>query len=143
MSSNVQEVLERCENRTVLFDNQTKDEVKRIQQVNQLMKLVQNVVVQNGGLPYTNELFIEMQKQAAQLKLDSLTSKSAANQELIDLKEEIKKSEEQLELITEMLTAELKEQLKAEEAARWKAEVAREIEELRKQVAAKGSCSIV
>jgi hypothetical protein len=35
------------------------DEGKRVKQVEQLLPLVNKVVEQNGGRPYTNELFAE------------------------------------------------------------------------------------
>lgn len=57
----MQEILSLCENRRVLFDNKTKDEFKRAEQVQQLLSLVNMVIVQNGGKPYTDELFVELQ----------------------------------------------------------------------------------
>ena len=50
-----------CKNRRVLFDNKTKDEKKKVQQVQELLSLVNKVIVQNGGRPYTDELFTELQ----------------------------------------------------------------------------------
>ena len=44
----------------MLFDNKTKNESKRINQVQQLLSLVNNVIVKNGGHPYTNEIFAEV-----------------------------------------------------------------------------------
>lgn len=49
-----------CKNRLVLFDNKTKDESKRVEQVQQLLFLVNMVIAQNGGQPYTDELFTEL-----------------------------------------------------------------------------------
>lgn len=45
----------------MLFDNKTKDEGKRVEQVEQLLSLVNRVIAQNGGQPYTynDELFAE------------------------------------------------------------------------------------
>ena len=48
-----------CKNRVVLFDNKTKDESKRVEQVEKLVSLVNMVVEQNGGRSYTDELFAE------------------------------------------------------------------------------------
>lgn len=56
----MQEILTLCKNRLVLFDNKTKDEFKRTEQVQQLLSLVNVVLVQNGGQPYTDELFAEL-----------------------------------------------------------------------------------
>ena len=49
-----------CENRVVLFDNKTKDEMKKVNQVQQLLSLVNKVIAQNGGQPYTDEIFAEV-----------------------------------------------------------------------------------
>lgn len=49
-----------CGNRKLLFDNKTKDKEKQLGQVQQLLTLVDMVISQNGGLPFTNELFIEL-----------------------------------------------------------------------------------
>lgn len=56
----LQELLVLCKNRHVLFDNRTKDESKRVQQVQQLFSLVNKVISHNGGQPYTDELFAEL-----------------------------------------------------------------------------------
>lgn len=53
----LKEILAKCKNRKVLFDNKTKDENKKAQQVQELLSLVNNVRVQNGGKPYTKELY--------------------------------------------------------------------------------------
>ncbi|CAI0556703.1 unnamed protein product [Linum tenue] len=57
----MQEIMQLCNNRVVLFDNKTKDELKRVEQVKQLMTLVDSVISQNDGKPYTDDIFIEMQ----------------------------------------------------------------------------------
>lgn len=44
----------------MLFDNKTKDEMKRVEQVEQLLSLVTGIIIQNGGHPYTDELFTEL-----------------------------------------------------------------------------------
>ena len=51
----------------MLFDNKTKDEAKRTEQVWKLLSLVNSVAVQNGGQPYTDDIF-------AELKVTSLLS---------------------------------------------------------------------
>ncbi|KAL8482461.1 hypothetical protein ACS0TY_028581 [Phlomoides rotata] len=50
-------ILETCGNRCVLFDNTTKDESKKSEQQKELLRLVDTVVLNNGGVPYSNELF--------------------------------------------------------------------------------------
>lgn len=49
-----------CGNRRVLFDNKTKDEFKKDKQLEQLLFLVNEVVKNNGGKPYTDEIFAEL-----------------------------------------------------------------------------------
>ncbi|PRQ20528.1 putative P-loop containing nucleoside triphosphate hydrolase [Rosa chinensis] len=55
----LKELLGLCGNRCVLFDNKTKDKSKRVEQVQQLLSLVNSVIAQNGGQPYTDEIFAE------------------------------------------------------------------------------------
>lgn len=52
-------MLEKCGNRRVVFDNRTKDESKKAEQVENLLVLVNDLVMKNGGKPYTDELFEE------------------------------------------------------------------------------------
>jgi hypothetical protein len=56
----MQEVISLCGNRYVLFDNKTKDENKRLKQVQQLLTNVDMVISNNGGQPYRDDLFIEL-----------------------------------------------------------------------------------
>ncbi|WKA11485.1 hypothetical protein VitviT2T_028980 [Vitis vinifera] len=122
-----------CQNRLVLFDNKTKDEAKKYEQVQKLLSLVNSVILQNGGQPYTDELFMELKKGAQKLRdqteeVDSLEGYS--KREILVLKEQMHKSyEEQLKRITEMVEVKLREttmklerQLAEEQAARLKAE---------------------
>lgn len=44
----------------MLFDNKTKDEFKKDKQLEQLLFLVNEVVKNNGGKPYTDEIFAEL-----------------------------------------------------------------------------------
>lgn len=55
----MQKTLRLCGNRKVLFDNMTEDEVKKSQQLRKLLRLVDTVVENNDGVPYTNELFVD------------------------------------------------------------------------------------
>ncbi|CAN1816467.1 Immune-associated nucleotide-binding protein 9 [Linum perenne] len=130
----LQQVVELCNNRTVVFDNKTKDKAKRDEQVVQLMTLVNSLVVENGGVPYTDEVFVEMQKQEKVMrdnkeKEETDSFKNSKNKPT-DFKEEMNKSnEEQFKRFTEMVesklkeaTARLEQQLKDEQAARREAE---------------------
>lgn len=49
-----------CGNRRVLFDNKSKDHLKKADQLKQLLSLVNVVVENNGGKPYTDDLFKEL-----------------------------------------------------------------------------------
>uniref|UniRef100_A0A5B7C3N3 AIG1-type G domain-containing protein n=1 Tax=Davidia involucrata TaxID=16924 RepID=A0A5B7C3N3_DAVIN len=129
----LKEILLSCENRRVLFDNKTKDENKRAEQFQQLLSLVNMVIAQNGGQPYTDELFVELKKGAKKLRDQTEEVKSLegySKWEISELKEQMHKSyEEQLKRITEMVESKLKEttfrleqQLAEEQAARLKAE---------------------
>ncbi|KAL8485873.1 hypothetical protein ACS0TY_027965 [Phlomoides rotata] len=51
-------LMKKC--RCVLFDNTTKDESKKSEQQKELLRLVDTVVLNNGGVPYSKELFDEV-----------------------------------------------------------------------------------
>ncbi|XP_022152452.1 immune-associated nucleotide-binding protein 9-like [Momordica charantia] len=129
----LKDILALCKNRCVLFDNKTKDEMKRVEQVEQLLSLVTGIIIQNGGHPYTDELFTELKVGAMKLRdqqkeVDSLEGYS--KREISELKEQMHRSyEEQLKRITEMVelklretTMRLEQQLAEEQSARLKAE---------------------
>ncbi|KAL4018601.1 hypothetical protein IC575_022201 [Cucumis melo] len=129
----LKDILALCQNRCVLFDNKTKDERRKVGQVQQLLSLVNGIVIQNGGLPYSDELFSELKAGAIKLRdqqkeVDSL--EGYTRQELMELKEQMHRSyDEQLKRITEMVESKLREttmrleqQLAEEQAARLKAE---------------------
>ncbi|TYJ01211.1 hypothetical protein E1A91_A13G137700v1 [Gossypium mustelinum] len=129
----LKEILGLCGNRLVLFDNKTKDETKRVTQVQDLLTLVNMVIEQNGGQPYTDELFAELKKGATKLRDQQevvAALKGYSKREISEFKEQIERSyEEQLMRITEMVESKLKEttvrleqQLAEEQAARLKAE---------------------
>ncbi|XP_043706720.1 immune-associated nucleotide-binding protein 9-like [Telopea speciosissima] len=127
-----QEILRLCRNRVVLFDNKTKDERTRIQQVKQLLSLVNMVIAENGGQPYSDEFFAELRNGALKLRQqqEDESLKGHTKKEMSELKEHMYKSyEEQLKRITEMVESKLREttkrleqQLEEEQAARLKAE---------------------
>lgn len=49
-----------CGNRCVLFNNKTKEKEKKSEQLKILFSLVNKVVHNNGGKPYTDEIFVEL-----------------------------------------------------------------------------------
>lgn len=56
--------IKKCGNRTVLFDNRTRDKAKQEQQLSQLLSMTDDMVAANGGFPYSNDLFKEAQELA-------------------------------------------------------------------------------
>ncbi|KAL3641847.1 hypothetical protein CASFOL_012662 [Castilleja foliolosa] len=129
----LQEILRKCGNRCVLFNNKTKDEAQKSDQLKLLLSLVNTVVNENGGKPYTDELFIELKEGANKLHYQTAEINSMegySKQEISELKEQFHKTyEEQLKRITEMVESKLKEtthrlelQLAEEQSARLKAE---------------------
>lgn len=141
----LKEILVLCKNRLVLFDNKTKDEAKREEQVQQLLSLVNVVIAQNDGQPYTHddELFVELKKGARKLhdqQVEVGSLKGYSEQKISELKEQMQRSyEEQLKRITDMLESKLKEtaidlkqKLGEEQAARLRADD--EIQKLRRDL---------
>lgn len=61
-----------CENRFVLFDNKTKDENKKSDQVKKLVSFVNTVSLNNAGKPYTNEMFNELKVKDLSLLITNL-----------------------------------------------------------------------
>ncbi|XP_061988608.1 immune-associated nucleotide-binding protein 9-like [Rosa rugosa] len=129
----LKEILGLCGNRCVLFDNKTKDESKRVEQVQRLLSLVNLVIAQNDGRPYTDEIFAEVKKEAMKLRdqQEEVTSlEGYSKREISHLNEQMQLAQDlQLKRITEMgelkireNTMMLKQKLAGEHAARLRAE---------------------
>ncbi|KAM5574973.1 immune-associated nucleotide-binding protein 9-like [Rosa sericea] len=128
----LKEILGLCGNRHVLFDNKTKDESKRVEQVQGLLSLVNSVIAHNGGRPYTDEIFAEAKKGAMKLRdqQEEVASKMYSKQEINRLNEQMQRQyDQQLKQITEMIelkmrvnTMTLEQKLEDEHAARLRAE---------------------
>lgn len=129
----LQNVLQVCKHRRVLFDNKTKDEKKKASQLQELLTLVDLVIADNGGRPYTDNLFAELRKGAMKLQHQEEEVNALqgyTKREIIELKEQMHKAyDEQLKRITEMVESKLREttnrleqQLAEEQAARLRAE---------------------
>ncbi|KAK9929821.1 hypothetical protein M0R45_026900 [Rubus argutus] len=129
----LKEILVLCGNRRVLFDNKTKDESKRVEQVQQLLSLVNTVIAQNGGRPYTDEIFAEVKKGAMKLRNQQeevASLKGYTKREISDLNERMQLAHDlQLKRITEMVESKMREttmmleqKLADEHAARLRAE---------------------
>ncbi|KAK4483896.1 hypothetical protein RD792_011105 [Penstemon davidsonii] len=130
----LKEIVKMCGNRRVLFDNKTKDEVKKSKQLKQLISLVNEVVDKNDGRPFTNELFVELKKGALKLRDQSVEFEGNSMQEISEFQMQFNKScEEQLKKMTEMVESKLQEtilrleqRLEEEQAARLKGEAVAE-----------------
>ncbi|KAH9781289.1 Immune-associated nucleotide-binding protein 9 [Citrus sinensis] len=83
-----QEILQLCDNRWVLFDNKTKYEAKRTEQVQQLLSLVNAVNVKNGGQPYTNECFAELKVESKLKQTTTWLEQQLAKEQAARLKGE-------------------------------------------------------
>nr|AFK35981.1 unknown [Lotus japonicus] len=109
----LKDLLSLCENRRLLFDNKTKDERKRSEQVQQLFSFVNMVLSQNGGRPYTDDLFAELKKGALKLhnqqsQVNSLEGHS--NKEILEYKKQAKQAyDDQLKRIAEMVESKLRD----------------------------------
>ncbi|KAI3957281.1 hypothetical protein MKW92_002127 [Papaver armeniacum] len=110
----LQEVIKLCGNRVVLFNNKTKDEKQRVQQVESLMSLVNLLIAHNNGLPYTNELFEEMKRGASM--------KAEISNQNDQLEEHVNRIAEMVEMKLKETTLRLERELQTERAAREKAE---------------------
>jgi len=58
----LQNLLGQCKGRKVLFDNKTRSETVKEKQRSELLKQIDIVIAQNGGHPYSNEMFLEAQE---------------------------------------------------------------------------------
>ncbi|KAL8053520.1 hypothetical protein ABFX02_05G077200 [Erythranthe guttata] len=65
-SEPLKESLRKCGNRRVVFDNKTRDESKKSEQLKQFLYLVDAVVYKNGGKPYT-KTDLEISRLSAQI----------------------------------------------------------------------------
>lgn len=136
----LQEILRKCNNRKVLFDNKTTSETVKEKQRTELLKHIDNVIAQNGGHPYSSELFHEAQELSCRHKdIDSGRYSNEQGQTYIEKiqkaqEEQLKKSQEMLEenlrMATELLEQRVAEQRSArEEIEKNSGEKIRELEE--------------
>ncbi|GLT45104.1 hypothetical protein SLA2020_189610 [Shorea laevis] len=110
----LKEILTLCHNRYVLFNNKTKDETQKAKQLQQLLSLVNTVMLQNGGQPYTNDTSIEV--QMVPIEFDSSEGPSGSNER------QLKGTIEMVESKLKEATARLEQKLAEEKAARLQAE---------------------
>lgn len=128
----LREFLKKCEDRKVLFDNKTKNKALRIKQTNDLLHVIDDMLLKNGGSPYANELFKEAQELAfkSEQEKSKLAARTAPGQDLQEIKRDLENTyAEQFKQLREMvedkirLNAErLEERLTMEQSAREAAE---------------------
>ncbi|XP_060186918.1 immune-associated nucleotide-binding protein 9-like [Lycium barbarum] len=98
----LKESLAMCQNRLVLFDNRTKDPIKKTEQLKELLFQVNLVVEKNGGKSYTNNFFKELKEGAT--NFPNQKAKVDSEQEIKELKDQMQRChEEQIRQITEMV----------------------------------------
>lgn len=122
----LRDFLKKCDDRKALFDNKTKDKAKRIKQTNDLLRVIDDMLLKNGGSPYSNELF----KEAQDIAFKSEQKAAARGLDLQDIKRDLENTyAEQFKQLREMvedkirLNAErLEERLAMEQSAREAAE---------------------
>jgi hypothetical protein len=120
----LQEILSQCNDRKVLFDNKTRSETVKEKQRSELLKQIDIVIAQNGGHPYSNEMFREAQEWSNRRK--EIDSGGCSKKEIQILLENMEKRHaEQLKKTTEMVEEKLRmstkiieQQLAAEKSAR-------------------------
>ncbi|CAI9101599.1 OLC1v1038964C1 [Oldenlandia corymbosa var. corymbosa] len=94
----LKELLRKCGERWVVFNNRTKDKGEKARQIQQLLALIdEEIGLRNGGKPYTNELFLEYKIISKLTELQLTTSR---------LEEKLAKSEEEICKLREELDSE-------------------------------------
>jgi hypothetical protein len=53
----LQNIVELCQNRVVVFDNVTEDCMRQAQQLDKLLDVVDSVCANNGGKPFSDQMF--------------------------------------------------------------------------------------
>jgi len=124
----LQELLRQCDNRKVLFNNKATSKTVLAKQVNELLEQTDTIISQNGGHPYSNELFREAQERLS--RQEDIDSGGYSKEEIQHLKKQMENAyAAQLKQLTEMVeeklritTEKLEQRLSSEQAAREQAE---------------------
>eukprot|EP01018_Ginkgo_biloba_P023826 Gb_00931 [translate_table: standard] len=94
----LQRLLEACNHRIVLFNNKTKSKIEKEKQLIELLNLIDNVMDENEGHPYSNEMFREAQMRAKimkDLEMRIESSNEKKEKEIESLKRELEKQREE------------------------------------------------
>jgi hypothetical protein len=89
----------------VLFDNKTRSETVKEKQRSELLKQIDIVIAQNGGHPYSNEMFHEAQEWSNRRK--DIGSGGNSNEQSILLEKMEKAHTDQIKKTTEMVEEKL------------------------------------
>ncbi|KAL1830800.1 immune-associated nucleotide-binding protein 9 isoform X2 [Daucus carota subsp. sativus] len=125
----LQKLLHQCEDRRVVFDNRTRDQNKKDEQLQELLSLVNLVVVKNGGKPFKDELFVEWKNEAPKGKDQTDEGTKQENEEKI-----IMRLTEMIELKFKENISRLEQQL-VEERSRFEQQMVEERSRLEQQLA--------
>ncbi|XP_062219326.1 immune-associated nucleotide-binding protein 9-like isoform X2 [Phragmites australis] len=124
----LQKVVELCKNRVVLFDNMTKDQRIQAKQLEKLLDVVDSVSANNGGKPFSDQMFTRIKEVHDREK--EVHGMGYSEEQISELKKEIHRTrDEQLAHITSMVeeklnctVEKLQKQLMEEQNARLEAE---------------------
>uniref|UniRef100_K3YSL3 AIG1-type G domain-containing protein n=2 Tax=Setaria italica TaxID=4555 RepID=K3YSL3_SETIT len=124
----LKKVVELCQNRVVLFDNMTNDRRLQEQQLDKLLDLVDSISANNGGKPFSDQMFTRIKEVHDREK--EMRTIGYSEEQISELKKEIHRTrDEQLAHITSMVeeklnysVEKLQQQLMEEQNARLEAE---------------------
>ncbi|CAK6984189.1 GTPase IMAP family member 9-like, partial [Scomber scombrus] len=125
-SSDLQELVSRCNGQYHVFNNQLKDRT----QVTELLQKIRNIVQKNGGSHYTNQMFQDAERVIEEEKQQILKEKDEQiRREQEELKKKLQeKYEKEMEKMKKEVQAELERQRKEREEER-----KREMEEMNEE----------
>ncbi|GKV27158.1 hypothetical protein SLEP1_g36360 [Rubroshorea leprosula] len=117
----LKEILTLCHDRYLLFDNKTRDRTEKAEQIHQLLSLVDTIMLQHGGQPYTDDTSIELWVESTLKESTSRLEQKLAVEQAARLE-----AENNVQRITNDLIPKLVAQLE---------EAKKETDKLRKQLA--------
>jgi len=127
----LQNIVELCQNRVVVFDNVTEDRMRQAQQLDKLLDVVDSVCANNGGKPFSDQMFTRIKEvHDRETEVHTMGYSGYSDEQISELKKEIHRTrDEQLAHITSMVeeklnctVQKLQEQLMEEQNARLQAE---------------------
>jgi len=127
----LQNIVELCQNRVVVFDNVTEDRMRQAQQLDKLLDVVDSVCANNGGKPFSDQMFTRIKEvHDRETEVHTMGYSGYSDEQISELKKEIHRTrDEQLAHITSMVeeklnctVEKLQEQLMEEQNARLQAE---------------------